>query len=97
MVMKGNELSPIGKKATIIIITLFFISAIINILRQEVPHPFAFIISMIGFVLFFIAKVSVIRNVKLISFGTKYMTENLSNAYRLGYWLMIVGILFTFT
>jgi uncharacterized membrane protein YoaK (UPF0700 family) len=97
MLMKENEFSPIGKAATILLITLIAISAVINILRHEVPHPFASIISLVGFTLFFIAKVKVIRNVKIISFGTKYMTENLSNVYRLGYWLMIFGILLTFT
>jgi hypothetical protein len=31
-----------------------------------------------------------------INFGTKRMTENMANLYRLGYWLMIVGVVYTF-
>ncbi len=33
---------------------------------------------------------------KWISFGSRRMTEIMGNIYRLGYWFMVVGLLFTF-
>jgi hypothetical protein len=51
---------------------------------------------IVGLLLFLTAKISVIRKRK-ISFGTGLMSEGMANLYRVGYWLMIVGILVTFT
>jgi hypothetical protein len=42
------------------------------------------------------AKLHVISTNRLISFGTKYMSLPIANCYRLGYWLMALGVLLTF-
>ena len=68
----------------------------VNIAQGEVPHPAAFFVVIVGIVLFLVAKISVISRKKRVSFGPSHMTENMANAYRVGYWLMVVGILFTF-
>ena len=95
--MKENEFSPLGKFLVIAVIVIpSILSAIINIFRKHVPHPGAFIIVLIGFLFFIIAKLSVIIPKNKISFGTKLMSTGMANLYRLGYWLMVVGILFTF-
>jgi hypothetical protein len=93
---RENELSLFGKSSTVLLIVLAAFAAIVNILRGEVQHPAAFFVVLIGFVLFIAAKLSVVSRGKWISFGTSQMTENMANAYRVGYWLMVVGILFTF-
>ena len=72
------------------------IGAIVNIYYGNVTNPKAFLVVLVGFILFAISKLSVILKNKKISFGTKPMYENMANLYRLGYWLMIVGLLATF-
>jgi hypothetical protein len=94
--MKENELSRIGKFAIVSFIIVVAISAIGNIYNGHVKHPSAFWVVLLGFVLFTVAKVPVILHKRFISFGSSLMTENMANVYRLGYWLMIVGLLFTF-
>lgn len=95
-IMKENELSFFGKISTVVLLIFLFCSAVVNIWRQHVPHPYAFVIVIIGLILFGIAKVSNIRKGKIISFGISNMTESMANCYRIGYWLMVVGVLFTF-
>ncbi len=94
--LKENELSRVGKFATVLIIIFAIIAVISNIYHGDVKRPVAFWIVLLGLVLFTFAKLSVILHKRLVSFGSSFMTENMANVYRLGYWLMIVGILFTF-
>lgn len=94
--MRENELTIIGKSFfTLLLIPVAF-AALHNIWQGEVHTPSAFVLTLIGFVLFAIAKLSVIRKEHWINFGTKRMTENMANLYRLGYWLMIIGVACTF-
>lgn len=92
-----NELSFFAKAAVIIllVIPVSLISAR-NIIVGEVANPYAFAICIAGFLLFLISKISLFRKGVLVSFGTKRLTENMGNFYRLGYWLMAVGLIFTF-
>lgn len=64
--------------------------------RGFVPHPWAALVVLIGFTSFLYAKVAVIRRQNWINWGTRWMTEDQANAYRVGYWLMVVGLLATF-
>ncbi len=92
-----NELSRFAKTALIflLIIPVIFIT-VQNIVKGEVLHPYAFIISLVGFALFLSSKISLFAKGAWFSFGTKKLTENMANFYRLGYWLMAVGLIFTF-
>lgn len=92
-----NELSFFAKATVIIllVITVFFKTAY-NIIIAEVANPHAFVICFAGFILFLISKISLFRKGALASFGTKRLTDNMGNFYRLGYWLMVVGLIFTF-
>jgi hypothetical protein len=92
-----NELSFVEKAAAIIllVVTVFFIT-VHNIIIGEVANPYAFTICIVGFLLFLISKISLFRKGGLFSFGTKRLSENMGNLYRLGYWLMAVGLIFTF-
>jgi hypothetical protein len=95
-IMKENDLTPFGKLAILLATLLLFASAGTNIVQGNVSHPGAFGIIIGGFILFVIAKVSVILHTRWVSFGSSLMTENMANLYRLGYWLMAVGVLLTF-
>lgn len=75
-IMKEHELSKFGKIASILIFVIpAIISAIVNIARHNVPNPMAFFIVIIGFALFLIAKISMIRKKRLVSFGTSNIPE----------------------
>jgi hypothetical protein len=91
-----NELSYFGKAAVIIllVIPVFFIT-VRNIIIGEVANPYAFAICIVGFLLFLISKISFFRKGVYVSFGTKRLSENMGNLYRLGYWLMAAGLIFT--
>ncbi len=91
----GSELTMVSKLFFVLMIILMVIATVYNIFIKEVHSPFAFLISIIGFAFFLIAKLSVLRK-KRISFSTGLMNQNMKNLYRLGYWLMIVGIIWTF-
>jgi hypothetical protein len=95
-IMKENEFSPFGKAVVVVGIVAAAVAALINIFRGEPQNPFAFGIIGVGFVLFLIAKLSVVTRKQWISFGTKLMSPGMANAYRVGYWLIVVGILATF-
>jgi len=86
--MKDHHISRLGKSAVVLLVFIAIVSAIINITRGYVGHPAAFSIIIAGFLLFAVSKFSVIRK-KWISFGPGFMTENMANVYRLGYWLML--------
>jgi len=94
--MRENELSVFSKVGVIVLVALAFAAAFVNIANGVVVNPRAFWIVVAGLVLFLIGKGSVIARGRWISFGTGLMSENMANLYRLGYWLMAVGILVTF-
>jgi hypothetical protein len=94
--MTENEFTLSSKTAIVLLVLWIVIGAALNIQRGEVRHPLAFVAVIVGFVLFAATKLCVIAGGKRISFGTSRMTEGMANAYRVGYWLMIVGTLVTF-
>ena len=93
---KENEISIVGKTAVYILFVLAFCSVLFNIYRGYVPAPEFFIVTLVGLILFLIAKFSVISKGVLVSVGTTRMSGKMANFYRLGYWLMVAGILCTF-
>ena len=68
----------------------------IHIATVRVVNPAVFWLAILGFGLFATAKIAVIRSGRWISFGTAPMSQRAANLYRLGYWLIIVGVLTTF-
>jgi hypothetical protein len=94
--MKENKTSKYGRFLFYLLFMLWVASAIFNINRGYVNNPSAFVVSIVGFIFFIIAKLSIIPKQK-ISFGTAKMSEGMANLYRVGYWLMVVGVLITFT
>jgi hypothetical protein len=84
-IMKENEFSIIGKVSSVLLVLFFIAAAGINAWRGHVPHPYAFIVVLIGLALFIAAKISNLRKGKIISFGTTDMSEGIKNLYRLGY------------
>ena len=95
-IMHENEMSPLGKGATSFLVAMLAIGAVVNIVRGEVAHPYAFVIVLFGFALFMLAKLSVVGWKKWVSFGTLLMSPAMADLYRVGYWFMVVGILLTF-
>lgn len=92
-----NELSFIGKTAVIVLLVFpVLIVTVRNIIIGKVENPFPFVICLIGFFLFLFSKLSLFRKGIWVSFGTKRMRENMGNLYRIGYWLMAVGLVLTF-
>src|SRR5713101_7110558 len=91
-----SEFSPVGKASSWVLVAFLIVAAVINITRGEVPHPWSFVIVFVGFILFLVGKLSVILYRERISLGTRLMTTRMANIYRLGYWLMAVGVLATF-
>ena len=49
---------------------------------------------VLGFALFLVAKISVLRSGRLITFGARYMRPGYRFVYRTGYVFMIAGALF---
>jgi len=98
--MKENELSKPAKilvgTGMVMLFVFSAIAAIQNVTHGRVNQPSAFLLVLVGFVLFLFPKLSVMRNQKLVSFGTRLMTDNQANFYRIGYVLMLLGFLFTF-
>lgn len=92
-----NELSRIGKIAVVFLFVIPVILVTINnMVVGQISNPYAFYISLLGFLLFLISKLSLFRKGILVSFGTKRLTENMSNFYRIGYWLKGFGLIVTF-
>ncbi len=94
--MKENKYGLVSNFIGWLVIPLAIISVTNNIVEGNIVRPTAFFIVIGGFVLFTIGKFSVIITKKRVSFGPKLMSENMSNLYRLGYWIMAIGIILTF-
>ena len=98
--MKENELSRPMKFFISVGLLIFMIVAAANAIQNvthDVAHqPLAFIVVLIGFLCFAFAKLSVIGRTRLVSFGTRSMTEGRANFYRVGYYLMGLGFILTF-
>jgi hypothetical protein len=95
-IMRENEFSRFGKVLILALLAGLVVSAGMNIARGMAPHPAAFVLAMLGFSLFLIAKVSVLRQQRWISFGTRAMSGTMATLYRFGYWFMAMGLLVTF-
>lgn len=95
-VMQENRLSLFGKALVVICMTVLAVVAAANIWRGAAPHPGLFVIAIAGLLLFVVAKLSVIVRIRRVSFGTALMSPAMANAYRAGYWLMLVGVVATF-
>ena len=95
-VLTENQPTLISKASIAILLLLAATSSISNIVTANVPNPIFFIVTITGFVMFVIAKISVIKKGIKVSWGTTHMSQAMANTYRLGYWLMLVGILCTF-
>jgi len=95
-IMKENKPGLVSKILVWMLIPLAGFSAVYNILSGNVVRPTAFYFVIGGFILFAIGKLSVIVKKQRVSFGSKLMSQNMANLYRVGYWLMFIGIIFTF-
>ena len=95
-VMKENKPGLVSKILVWMLIPLAGFSAAYNILSGNVVRPTAFYFVIGGFILFAIGKLSVILKKQRVSFGSKLMSQNMANLYRVGYWLLFIGIIFTF-
>ena len=93
---RENEFSIFGKASIYILLVLIALASTSNIFHGIVPNPYLSAITLVGFLMFFVAKASVISKGIKFSFGTRNMTNLMANLYRLGYWLMFVGIVLTF-
>ena len=93
---RENEFSIFGKTAIYILLIIIAISSAFNIIKGVAPNPYFFLIVAIGFSLLLVAKISVLAEGVKFSFGTEKMSNLNSNLYRFGYWLMVVGTIFTF-
>lgn len=94
---KENQLSIFSQGAIYLLIGLLFLFCLVNIVKGVVPNPYYFGITVVGFIPFAIAKYSVISKGIKFSYSTSKMSPLMANLYRLGYWLMLVGILCTFS
>ena len=98
--MKENELSKPAKLlvgASLTILAGFAaVAAVQNMAQGVVKRPWCFPIALLGFLCFLFPKLAVIRHKKWLSFGTRLMTEDQANFYRVGYLLVVLGVLFTF-
>ena len=94
--MRENVLSVVGKVGVVVLLVLAFAAAFASMANGVVVNPRAFGIVLAGLLCFLIGKGSVIAQGRWITFGTGPMSENMANFYRIGYWLMAVGILVTF-
>jgi hypothetical protein len=63
-VMKENRVSPVGRFFVYLIIGLACLSALYNIGTGHVVRPMAFLIVIVGFVLFLTSKLSVVLKKK---------------------------------
>lgn len=94
--MRENEFSIIGKGAVALGLVMLAAAVSANLAEGRAPNPSAFVITLVGFGLLVVAKVSVIRRGPLVSFGPGLMRPGMKNAYRAGWWLMVVGVMATF-
>ena len=91
-----NMPSSISKVAIIGLLGAVIWFAVLNIYNGVVHEPRFFVVSIVGFSLFLMSKLSMVKKGYLISFGTGNMCTFAANFYRVGYWLMVVGVLGTF-
>jgi hypothetical protein len=96
MAMRENEFTSLGKAVVTLWIAAMSAEALVHVWQREPQRPLAFSIAVVGFLLFLIAKLSVVARKQWVSFGAKLMSPAMGNTYRIGYWLMAVGILATF-
>jgi hypothetical protein len=98
--MKENELSKPAKllvgTSLAMLTGLAAVGAVQNAAHGVVKHPWCFLIALLGLLCFLFPKLAVIRHKKWLSFGTRLMTEDQANCYRVGYLFMAFGVLFTF-
>lgn len=77
----------------------FLVAAAYNHVTHGIIQPWALSIICLGFVLFLIAKIQIIKSGKLVSFGADISSNQpwqISLPYIAGYILMIVGFLLSF-
>ncbi len=95
--MKENELGMFGRIAIVVFLIMPTSAvALVNIVGGGVRSPVAFLVVIVGCILFILAKLSVVLRKKWISFGSGLMSDSMANVYRVGCWLMVVGTLLTF-
>jgi len=94
---EDNQLSIFSQGAIYLLIGILFLSCLVNIAKGVVPNPYYVSIIIVGFIPFVIAKYSVISKGIKFSYGTSQMSLAMANLYRFGYWLMMVGLLCTFS
>lgn len=95
-IMKENQLTLLGRVSILLLTFYMAVTAFLNIAKGQATNPYAIFVAFAGFSCFCIAKISVISKCYRVSFGTKQMSEGMANLYRLGYWLMAVGVMLTF-
>ncbi|MEM5786648.1 MAG: hypothetical protein AAGU11_04970 [Syntrophobacteraceae bacterium] len=95
-VLKENRISSFGRVLVYLSLGTVCFIALFNLAAGKVVQPKGFFIVVGGFALFATSKLRVITRKKLISFGTKQMDQSGANLYRVGYWLMVLGIFVTF-
>ena len=94
--MREHDFSPIGRAAVWFLVACMFLRAAVHLLHGRIPHPYGMAVIAAGFLLFLVAKLSVVSRGHWISFGCTLMSNGMANTYRLGYWLMAVGFLLAF-
>jgi hypothetical protein len=94
--MREHAFGIVTKTCATAAVALLFVAAFMNMADGAVPHPRRFLVVLAGLACFSIAKMSVIARGRLVSFGSRPMSQAMANVYRFGYWLMGVGILVTF-
>jgi len=93
-----NEFSRFGKAlVTLFIVLPVLILTAANISSGRVSAPYAFATCVAGFGLFLSAKICLFRKGIFISFGTRHMSVRAANLYRLGYWMMLMGLIAAFS
>ena len=95
-IFKENQLSFLSQLAIYALVGVVVLASFVNLIQGNVKNPYCFVIVLFGFTLFGIAKYSVISKGRKISFGTANMSQSMKNLYRLGYWLMLVGVVCIF-
>ena len=96
-IFKENQPSLLSQVAIYALLGLVILASFANLVQGKVPNPYCFVIVLFGFILFGIAKYSVISKGIKFSFGTADMSQSMKNLYRVGYWLMVVGVVWTFS
>jgi hypothetical protein len=86
---------------SLLILLLPFLGALLLILAISIAgHPvggarIAVALYASGFALFLVAKISMIRSGRLVTLGSRLMRPRYRALYRIGYVLMVAGLIFT--